>query len=174
MKLELLSERLSKYNARRIGDSIDKRAGVIVPIYGVYEPKIILTKRTDKVRIHKGEVSFPGGTCEKNDLNTKAAAIRECFEEIGVRGEDLRIIGRLDDICTVTGYLVTPYVALVPYPYDFKINEEEVEYLIFLPLEILLDPSFDRMGDFLIYNGDRIFGATYRILRNLRDLMIST
>lgn len=174
MRLDLLLEKLSKYSPRKLRDSVDKRAGVVVPIYESEEPKVILTKRTEKVRLHKGEVSFPGGTCEKEDKNTQMAAVRECFEEIGVKSEDLRIVGRLDDIYTITGYLVTPYVGIIPYPYDFKINEEEVDYLIFLPLKTLLDPSFDRMGDCLIYNGDRIFGATYRILRNLRNLIVSS
>lgn len=172
MSLDLIMEKMSKYRPRKIEDQVEKRAGVIVPIYGNDELNIVLTKRTDKVRVHKREVSFPGGTCEKEDGTTRMAAIRECFEEIGVSSDDLRIIGRLDDIYTITGYLVTPYVGIIPYPYQFKINETEVEYLIFLPLNSILDPSFGT-DDCLVFNGDKIFGATFRILKNLRSLLVS-
>jgi 8-oxo-dGTP pyrophosphatase MutT (NUDIX family) len=75
------------------------------------------------VNVHKGEVSFPGGMCEATDNDTMTTALRECEEEVGVNRKDVEIIGRIDDMRTITGFLITPYVGLIPYPYPFKITQ---------------------------------------------------
>ena len=157
-------------------------AGVVIPLYEKeHEPFIVLTKRSNEVRIHKGEVSFPGGMCEDNDGNTMNTALRECCEEIGVKKNDIEIIGRLDDMYTLTGFVITPYVGIIPYPYKFKTNPKEVAYLIELPFEHLMSINPDmqeaeHMGNVQIvpsfhYNGDRIWGATCRLLLQFRNII---
>ncbi|MCX7857544.1 MAG: CoA pyrophosphatase [Deltaproteobacteria bacterium] len=169
-----IRQRLESYIPHKIQDKKAKRAGVLVPLYGKGDQiSIILTKRTFDVSIHKGEISFPGGVCEEGDSNTKDAALRECFEEIGVKIDDLKIIGRLDDIYTITGYLVSPYVGTVPYPYFFRTNDREVASLIFLPMARILEPDFQREDYCIFYNGEKIFGATFKILKNLSSVLIS-
>ena len=85
------------------------------------------------MRFHKGEVSFPGGMYEETDGDILNTALRECSEEIGVKRDDVEIIGRLDDVYTLTGFVITPYVGIIPYPYEFRTNPEEVAYIIMLP-----------------------------------------
>ncbi len=142
---------------------------------------IVLTRRTDTVKYHKGEISFPGGVYEEDDGDTLKTAVRECSEEIGVRPEDVEIVGRLDDMNTFTGFVITPYVGIIPYPYAFTLNPREVAYLIYLPLAFLLRcelriETVKLRGDVvqapaIYYEGERIWGATCRILMQLRKII---
>ena len=127
---------------------------------------------------HKGEVSFPGGVVDERDYNLESTAKRETFEEIGVREEDIEILGQLDDMTTITSrFIIHPFVGTVPFPYEFTINKTEVERLIEVPLQFFLDPSqpqpfsMSYKGDTFetpafIYEGIVIWGATERILEN--------
>ena len=90
-------------------------------------------------KYHKGEISFPGGVYDKGGPDLERTALREAFEEIGLKGNDVQIIGVLDDIVTVTEFIVTPIVGLFPYPYPFKVSEVEIAELIEVPLSSLLD-----------------------------------
>ncbi|HVN97432.1 MAG TPA: CoA pyrophosphatase [Syntrophorhabdaceae bacterium] len=157
-------------------------AGVVIPIYE-YDNEVffLLTKRTETVRFHKGEVSFPGGMYEENDLNTMKTALRECCEEIGVKRHDVEIIGRLDDVYTLTGFVIAPYVGIIPYPYEFHPNRQEVDYIINLPYTYLKQakPEYEMAGyngvsesvAAIRFNGDRIWGATYRILSQFKRIV---
>ena len=127
---------------------------------------------------HKGEVSFPGGVVDKIDDNLESTARRETFEEIGVREGDIEILGQLDDMTTITShFIVHPFVGIVPFPYEFTINKNEVDHLIEVPLQFFLDPSQPRSYSMhyqgesfetpaFIYEGIVIWGATERILEN--------
>lgn len=132
----------------------------------------VLTRRTDTVRHHKGEVSFPGGMFEPGDRDLEHTALREAREEIGVSNEDVEVIGRLDDSWTYTGFVISPFVGVIPYPYEFLANPSEVAYLIFLPYKHLKGVDFapEQWGQFH-YNGDRIWGATCRVLLQFRDIV---
>ncbi len=144
---------------------------------------ILLTKRTHTVNAHKGEVSFPGGMYEESDGSTQETALRECCEEIGVRKGDIEIIGRLDDLYTMTGFVISPYVGVIPYPYAFRTNPQEVAYLIYLPFDFLMEHAAATKSAFhegktevvpaIYYDGDRIWGATCRILLRLREIVVS-
>lgn len=157
-------------------------AGVVIPIYQTEDDLyIILTKRAKTVRNHKGEVSFPGGMFEEKDGDRMETAIRECCEEIGVKKKDLEILGRIDDTYTMTGFSIRPYVAEIPFPYPFKTNPKEVAYIISLPSKILQNvkpilEDAEREGHVekvpsFYYEGDRIWGATCRILLGLRRII---
>jgi len=158
-------------------------SAVLAPIYkkdGEYH--IVLTKRTQDVMYHKGQISFPGGAYDKEDGDLAATALREVFEEIGVRAEDVEILGILDDETTYTSkYIITPFVGAIPYPYKFKVNRREVEELIEVPVSALLNPAsyspetVDDEGKHhpwghYIYRNHRITGITARMLKQLLDL----
>jgi len=161
-----------------------KRAAVLIPLFtkdGEYH--ILLTKRTDKVEHHKGQISFPGGRHDKKDKNLLATALREAQEEMGIAPRDVKILGELDDFCTVTtDFCVSPFVALISYPYPFQVNPHEIAEVIEAPLSALLKASQLRqemwMKDgkpfpvyFYQYQNHTIWGATARILKQLLDLL---
>ena len=96
-------------------------AAVLVPLFQKKgEFYLLLTKRSDQVRYHKGQISFPGGAVKEEDSTLEKVALREAFEEIGLNERDIRIIGLLDDVVAHSSkFIVTPIVALIPYPYPF-------------------------------------------------------
>ena len=160
------------------------QASVLLPLFikdGQYW--ILFTRRTDTVEYHKGEVSFPGGTVDEDDNSLEGTAKRETFEEIGIREEDIEVLGQLDDMPTVMSrFIIHPFVGMVPFPYVFRINEREVESLIEVPLRFFLDPSQPQPFSInykrdvfetpaFIYKGVVIWGATERILENFVDLI---
>jgi len=179
---KVLSER------RRRTASTDRwtRAAVLVPLFKKGgRPYVLFTKRTERVKHHKGQISFPGGVVDEGDENMEATALRETFEEIGLHRENAEILGKLDDAFTVTsGYLITPVVAEIPHPYPFSINEDEIEELIEIPLEAFLDQDHwttemrsDGPKTVLSYSfeyeGRIIWGATARIMRQFLDALFA-
>jgi len=160
-------------------------AAVLVPLFQKEgDCHLLFTKRSDQVKYHKGEISFPGGMVDEEDSELEQTALREAFEEIGLKDNDVHIIGILDDIVTTTEFIVTPIVGLFPYPYPFKVSEVEIEELIEVPLTSLLnEDSFSereifRAGQNEIvyayqYGKHIIWGATARILKQFLDLISS-
>jgi 8-oxo-dGTP pyrophosphatase MutT (NUDIX family) len=141
-------------------------------------PHLVLTKRTDAVPTHKGQVSLPGGGYRHEDGDLQVTALREAEEEIGLRPGDVRVLGRLDDAVTVvSGYVVRPFVALVPREYGFAPDPFEIGEIIRMPLATLLEHPFreetwTRGGQevrVLVqeYDGHRVWGLTARILQQL-------
>jgi 8-oxo-dGTP pyrophosphatase MutT (NUDIX family) len=177
-----LSQVLNDYNPSTICCTDDIRAGVVIPVmFKDDDWVVLLTRRTQKVKSHPGEISFPGGMYEENDNDLMQTALRECCEEIGVRMKDIRVAGRLDDERTMTGFVMTPYVGVIPYPYTFRLSEDEVAYLIYLPFRFLAaaTPSMEEaqhkgwvnVVPALYYEGERIWGATCRILLKFRRII---
>jgi 8-oxo-dGTP pyrophosphatase MutT (NUDIX family) len=180
--LAYIRDRLKSYEPRPIESPRAICSGVLVPLTEHEgDMSIVLTKRAQTVRFHKGEVSFPGGMCEDHDHTTLNTALRECHEEIGVAASDVEIIGRLDDMVTISGFVITPYVGIIPFPYPFRTNPREVAYLIHLPFAYLMETSpameqttvAGKIHNFhaIYYRGDRIWGATCRILLQLKELL---
>ena len=138
---------------------------------------VLFTKRTQTVKVHKGQISFPGGVHDPNDENLLATALREAEEEIGLKAKDVEILGALDPIATVTtGFQVQTFVGLIPYPYGFKPNGKEVAEILTVPLYYLADENHwsrrsYQTGDqafeayFVSYENYRIWGATARIIK---------
>jgi 8-oxo-dGTP pyrophosphatase MutT (NUDIX family) len=180
--ITLIRERLKSYQAKRVECKSTIMAGVIIPLFEKDEDCFfLLTKRTDEVRFHKGEVSFPGGMYEQTDKDIMDTALRECNEEIGVKKNDVEIIGRLDDVYTLTGFVITPYVGIIPHPYEFRTSPKEVAYIITLPyaylkeatpvLEVARHDGRSQEVQSLHYNGDRIWGATCRMLLQFQKII---
>jgi len=158
-------------------------AAVLVPLFKKGgDCHLLFTKRSEEVKYHKGEISFPGGVVDEEDKELINTALREAHEEIGLKESDVQIIGVLDDIVTITEFIVTPIVGLFPYPYPFKISEAEIAELIEVPLASLLDEDcfsereISRGGQREIvyayqYGEHIIWGATARILKQFLDLI---
>lgn len=141
--------------------------------------QVLLTRRTDALRHHAGQVSFPGGRIEPGDPDAAWAALRETEEELGIAPSQLRVLGYLDPLLTVTGYRVLPVVALVDTGYVARPDPGEVADVFEVPLPFLLDPAnllaqpFEWQGRTRTvweyrYPAQRIWGATASMLLNLR------
>jgi 8-oxo-dGTP pyrophosphatase MutT (NUDIX family) len=159
-----------------------RQAAVVVPLLERGgDPHVLFTKRADDLQDHPGQMSFPGGGHEPEDADLEATALREADEEIGLRPEEAEIVGRLDDISTVTRYSVRPFVSRIPdreyHPGDYEVAEIAV-----LPISELTDRTnyeserrdhpyygdirlhFFTVGDYTVW------GATARILVQFLEL----
>lgn len=135
------------------GDAALTRAAVLVPIV-LRQPEltVLLTQRTAHLRDHAGQISFPGGRDEPDDLSPVATALREAHEEVGLEATQVEILGTLDRYRTGTGFIVTPVVALVAPPLNLKLDDFEVADVFEPPLGFLLDPANHRREE-LEYQG---------------------
>ncbi|GHA75141.1 hypothetical protein GCM10007067_10310 [Lysobacter bugurensis] len=142
--------------------------------------QVLLTRRTDALRHHAGQVSFPGGRIEPEDRDAVAAALRETHEELGIAPDIVRPLGYLDRLVTITGFRVLPVVAVIDPAYIAKPDPSEVAEVFEVPLAFLLDRA--NLGAMPIelrgrtrrvweyrYPAQRIWGATASMLLNLRD-----
>jgi len=177
--LHLLKDRLSLNPAPQAAPPDLQPAGVLAPLFFVGpELHLLFTQRTMTVRDHRGQISFPGGVLSSQDPHLLATALREAREEIGLAPEEVEILGSINPVATVTGYWVTAFVGLIPYPYDFILNTREVKRLLLLPLEGFCHPGRWNSGEYT-YNGRTvhvccwkhqgtvIWGATARLLLDL-------
>lgn len=141
---------------------------------------VLLTRRTEQLRHHAGQVSFPGGRIDAIDANPAQAALREAREEVGLRLEQAQALGYLDPYLTVTGFRVLPVLALIRDDFAPHANPDEVADVFEVPLDLLLDPSrlerieiaFGGRARHVLqyrYAAHRIWGATASILYNLRQ-----
>jgi len=147
------------------------------------ELHVVLTERTQEVGLHKGQVCFPGGTTQVEDDCLLETALREAWEETGIRPEDVEVVGEIDDnIVASTGYIISPFVGFIPYPYHFHANEGETKDIFCVPLSVLMNPQrlchqereigeYQYSGPVCDYDGHVIWGATGRILTHLVDLL---
>ena len=120
-----------------------KHAAILAPLFvknGAYH--LLLTRRAEKLEHHKGEISFPGGAKDLRDSSLLDTALRETEEEIGLPASKVKILGMLDDVFTVVSrFIVTPYVGVIPYPYQFSVNHAEIQEIIEVPLVFFLQES---------------------------------
>jgi 8-oxo-dGTP pyrophosphatase MutT (NUDIX family) len=180
---EQIKEILAGRDKACIDDPELTRAAVLIPLFkkdGEYH--VLLTRRTDTVRHHKGQISFPGGRQDRGETLV-TTALREAKEEMGIQEKDVRILGQLDDMCTVSSdFCISPFVGLIPYPYPFKINRGEIQEVIEIPFSALLDERkfreelTERKGQpfhvcYYEHEAHVIWGATARILKQLMDLL---
>jgi len=183
--IEELQRELARRQRAGICDEHRTRAAVLVPLFvknGQYH--LLFIQRTDRVRDHKGQISFPGGAYEKEDKDLQITALREAEEEVGIRREDVKIIGRLDDMATAgTRFVISPFVGLIPYPYQFKVDHFETDEILEIPLAELLDTQRCEEGTALVdgknipsyfyhcTGGKTIWGATARIVKQLVGIL---
>ncbi len=154
-------------------------AAVLLPI--VLRPAgqtVLLTQRTAHLRDHAGQISFPGGRVEMEDLSPVHTALRETEEEIGLSRQHVEVLGYLPEYRTVTGYRVTPVVGVVAPPFELSPDAQEVAEVFEVPLGFLLDPA-NHQRHSLHYRGALrhyfampygeyfIWGATAGMIRSL-------
>lgn len=169
------------------------QAAVLVPLVqregGLH---VLLTQRTDHLRDHAGQISFPGGRAEPGDGGPADTALREAQEEVGLPRHCVDVIGCMPVYTTVTSYVVTPVVALVQPPFDLQLDSFEVAEAFEVPLVFLMNPAHHRRHVFEFDGGQRqflsmpwqrtsadgrcqeflIWGATAAMLRNLYRLLM--
>jgi 8-oxo-dGTP pyrophosphatase MutT (NUDIX family) len=151
---------------------IDREAGM----------SVLLTRRTEHLSAHAGQIAFPGGRIEAADADATAAALRETEEEIGLPRERVAVIGRLDTYVTGTGFEITPVVGIIDPPFCLAIDPIEVAEVFEVPLAYILDPSNHRRTErvfaehrraffVLPFEGRNIWGATAGMLVNLYEVL---
>ena len=159
-------------------------ASVLVPLVAREEGvSVLLTRRTEHLRDHAGQISFPGGRAEDEDIDAVATALRETEEEIGLARGHIEVIGALPTYATVTNFVVTPVVALVEPRFSLKPDPFEVAEVFEVPLPFLMSPANHQRHAFDWQGGKRefwsmpwqptpqssryfIWGATAAMLRN--------
>jgi 8-oxo-dGTP pyrophosphatase MutT (NUDIX family) len=163
-----------------------KPAAVLIPFLRKDNSwHILYTRRTDTLPEHSGQVAFPGGRTDPEDISPEATAIREAYEEIRLKPSDVKILGRMHSIATITNYFVTPIIGVIPWPYNFVLRKEEVSKVFMIPMEWLSDPRNHSIQErklpkpyppipvvyFERYNGELLWGVSARITLNLLDTL---
>ena len=178
-KLQDLRVRIGSFSGKSTSNLGLIPSAVLVLLYLKNdEVNVLLNKRSETVEHHKNEISFPGGRMDKHDHSLFDTALRETKEEIGVSPDDVNMFGQLDQVETMTGYSITPYVGTIPEKYNFIINSAEVSKLLEIPLFKFNDGTVLRKelryfnGNWLskhnyVYEGHLIWGATANIIGNL-------
>ncbi len=143
---------------------------------------LLLTKRTDSVEHHKGQISFPGGMVDDGDESATATALREVEEEIGIPRSAIAILGQLDDIHIPSGFIVTPIVGYIDRLTELKTSTDEVAEVLLIPLAKFFDESLrhietrelkgvKRQVYFYDVWKEPVWGATAHIIKQLTDII---
>jgi 8-oxo-dGTP pyrophosphatase MutT (NUDIX family) len=152
-------------------------AAVLIAITERREPGVILTVRREHLRTHAGQIAFPGGRIDEGERAT-GAALREAFEELGLDAAAVDVVAEMAPYRTVTGYVVTPVIGVIPPDLPLAPHEPEVADWFEAPLDYLLDPANQHRRSAMFqgrerqyyeidWNGRRIWGATAAMLVNL-------
>ena len=183
---------LSRQQQTRLKQSFEidtrklRQAAVLIPLQITGEEvRIILTRRSEELRHHPGQISFPGGSKEPGDTDLTATALRESYEEIGLASEHVNVIGYLPDYPTITGFCVTPVVGIVAEAASVKPDDREVTAIHYLPIQALLDGAGLRQKSIehegfkypvteILHEDIRIWGATAGMLNILRQTLLAT
>ncbi|GMR22634.1 MAG: hypothetical protein BMS9Abin37_0997 [Acidobacteriota bacterium] len=143
---------------------------------------LLLTRRSQSLRRQPGDIAFPGGGVDPDDLSPLATALRESHEEVGLSSDDVTVLGQMDERGTVTGFCITPFVASVAGPYPFRANHE-VDALVEVPIDALMVPDILEVenrrlpdGSFLSvyhyhFDGHDIWGITGQLIKDFLELI---
>lgn len=162
------------------------QAAVLVPIVDHADGlTVLLTQRGAFLKDHPGQISFPGGRSEETDDDSTATALRESEEEIGLNPNQVQILGNLDVCLTGTGFRIVPVVGLITPPLNLRLDTFEVADAFEIPFSLVLDAENYRRDHVVTDSGQHrefyvldygdhyIWGATARMLVNLRELMMN-
>jgi 8-oxo-dGTP pyrophosphatase MutT (NUDIX family) len=156
------------------------KAAVLLPLIMRGEPSLMFTRRTESLARHSGQVSFPGGRSEADDLSPVETALRETFEETGIAASFVTVAGYLDRYLTGTGFDIQPVVGLLTGGFCLTPDPREVAEIFEVPLAFLCDPANRRRESREIggqqrnfyaftYQNHEIWGATAAIVVNLAE-----
>ncbi len=153
-----------------------RAASVLIPFFKEHgQWHLLYIRRTDTVALHKGQVAFPGGAAEEGDASPVATALRETSEEVGISPADVQVIGQMGQMLTITDFLITPVVGVIPWPYKITLQQNEVVRAFSIPLAWLSEPRnhqirmHNLMGNevpvifFEHYDGELLWGITAQI-----------
>lgn len=177
LKARLSIEDVSINHSNLIGERIPSAVLLIIHYTDGYA-KILLCKRSGRLKNHAGEISFPGGTFKPEDGSLLSTALRETREEIGIDLSKDSILGSLDEVNTFSSnFTIKPFIAVLNSINSIKVDEREVDYIVDAPLvELLSSMSRDEEHGYreaykFKYRGHVVWGATARILKQLRDIL---
>lgn len=171
-----LRARLDRHRPREIQKPEFHRAAVMMLLLNKDgEAHVLLTKRTEKVATHKGQVSFPGGRHDAGDADLLQTALRETGEEVGIPRSDIEVLGRFDDFISIAGFHVVTFVGVIPHPYSYVLNRDEIEDYLEAPLSLFVNRQYEKVEHIMFegnrysvyyyfFNGFDIWGLTARIL----------
>ena len=174
---------LEKHQSKKISEPGLKPSAVLLPLLKKDDAwHLLFTKRSQKVEAHKGEISFPGGMIEPGET-PEQAVLRECEEELGIKSAQIQILGKLDEILTITGFKIQPFAGILKEGLEFNPNPEEIEEILILPLEQFLEPgrlqveNWRYQGrDYPVYffhlPGVVVWGATAKITKNFLEQIL--
>ena len=177
---EQVLAKLSSLHPRMLTAGFSREAAVLILIFERDgEPHFLLTRRTEGVETHKGQISFPGGM-RQDDEPLEQTALRETFEEIGIDRARIEILGRFHDYISVTEYRVSPFVGLIEEPFVVMPQPSEVAEVLSVPFHVFHDPSrlrieqLQRTGRivnvyFYSYQSHTVWGLTARIIRDFLE-----
>ncbi len=145
-------------------------------------PTLVLERRADDLSNHAGQIAFPGGAADPEDASPEETALREAREEIGLESRFVEVLGRLPDLRTPTGYVITPVVGVAPGTVDLHPSPSEVDRILRVPVSRLLEAGAFQLvprrshglliwSTAVIHRGDVIWGATARMLLSLRRIL---
>ncbi len=169
--------RLASLKPRTHVEGFSRQAAVLMPVFERGgEPHFLLTRRTEEVETHKGQISFPGGMREGNEPLLRTA-IRETYEEVGIAEAKIELLGSFHDYLSSTGFLVTPFAGYLTEPIETIPQAREVAEILTVPFRVFLDPGrlrverIIRLGnpmDVYYFSHGRhvIWGLTARIIRD--------
>lgn len=161
----------------QLREQADVPAAVLIAVTERSEPGVILTVRREHLRTHAGQIAFPGGRIDPGE-DAVTAALREAHEEVLVQPDVVEVVGTIEPYSTVTGYVVTPVIGVLPSDLPLQPHEHEVADLFEAPLAFVLDPSNQQRKSALfqgrerhyyeiVWNDRRIWGATAAMIVNL-------
>ena len=171
---------LAALKPRELTNGFTRDAAVLMPIFEwEREFHFLLTRRTEEVQTHKGQISFPGGMREgMEDLSR--TALRETFEEVGIEERRIEILGRFHDYLSITGYRVRPFAGYIEGPFITVPQVHEVAEVLQVPIRIFLDPARLRIEKSMIrkedvyfysYGTHQIWGLTARIIKDFVEAL---
>lgn len=126
---------------RRFSDRVPVHASVLIPIVMRDRPTVLLTERALHLSNHPGQIAFPGGKADLNDIDTAATALREAYEEVGLEPGYVQVLGELPQYTTGSAFIITPVVALVETGFTLMKNSFEVADIFEVPLDFLMNPA---------------------------------
>lgn len=161
------------------------KSAAVIAIFGETcggEVSLLMTRRTEWVESHKGEMAFPGGVCEPGE-SQESAALRETYEEVGLSGHEIKVVGRLPDLTTGTGYIITPFLAEMTASIEeakLVLDPQETAEALWIPWSHLTRPGIYRRELYAVGNvtypihvfevdNHRIWGATGALIKNIWD-----
>ena len=180
-EVERIRKALAEHNPPK-NSKVRKRASVLIPLLeSEGEIFLMLTRRSNEMRSHPGQVSFPGGKQDSDDESSMHTALRETYEEIGLSWEKINIIGKLDQILSLHYYLVTPYVGLIPSDFEPVPNTDEIESVFKVPLAFFMKSenhwseekktfSFPVIVHHFEFQGYDIWGLTAKLIFRLLEV----